>query len=984
MHGTVALDVNHFWNLLTDSQLVSAAQVQSLFNEFASDKKVDRDTEGLAKWLVGKNALSPYQSEILLAGHAGPFRFGAYSLVDRIHEGALADGFTAFHRSSGYRVLLEFLPGDQPQDLDYWQQVNQQCGKLRKLKVPFSTEIFDADAIPGYRFTVSDIPGGKALSQMPHKSRLPWEQTCAVMVRVGKALSVLHEQDLCHGALSSNSIWINSGSDARLRLMPVASVQPLQALPEWQQLERLKVLAPEIDSQVVPQAINAPAEVYSFACLLVRLLTARDFCTETQPDEIRKFHQDATPPDLSKYDVPEGMDTLIGRMLASDPSSRPTIAEATNLLALHSGNAAVLDASDSGAPIDSKLMKKRAAFVASLRPGIDDFGDELIPVAIDLGEEPEGETLDASERIKLAHEKAELRKKGKWKVPVAIALGLVALMGGIAGLSYYLNAQVTEPISQSADGGSQGTASDKQPGQTSAEPETPVDVEADGDQRYAQKLIEDDALTLWESPTAGLADPCNYLPTAPKMILQVRLAALLATDEGPKILQSMGPEMSESLKRVQGRWGIPFDEIQHLTVSFHDDEQVAYDQFAIITTNGISQTRLLELWNNPTAKQTESGQRFFEAEDGLAYWIIKSGTAVAPETLSESGSGDEASQTRFAVGPSTLIQEVAASGGGIPLAGPMQELAGWTDIDRHLNFVFLRPSLFNDRGQGWMGETLAAFNRELSVMIPDGVQGGLVGFHVDDGSYLEVRFNRIADLSAGGLKQVMLNEMKQQTNQIADHIAGIYPNAYWDRVRVKFMAMVLEVSRNFRWSVERGEVVGNAWLPAPAAHNLIASSELILSFAGGATAPVVSANEAPPKSIEDLLQRKRDLVMSNPPDLNVLMSDLKQEIDSDFGGLPFSWDIKLRGGDLEKDGITKNQRPSELNMQQMSLAEILTSIMVSANPDKDITGAADPKCKLIWVVAEDPDKPGQKAILITTRAAAEANGYTLPQPFVPK
>jgi hypothetical protein len=51
-----------------------------------------------------------------------------------------------------------------------------------------------------------------------------------------------------------------------------------------------------------------------------------------------------------------------------------------------------------------------------------------------------------------------------------------------------------------------------------------------------------------------------------------------------------------------------------------------------------------------------------------------------------------------------------------------------------------------------------------------------------------------------------------------------------------------------------------------------------------------------------------------------------------------------------------------------------------ANPDRTANGPADPKQALIWVVADDPQNPGDKAILVTTRSAAEGK-YQLPDEF---
>ena len=55
--------------------------------------------------------------------------------------------------------------------------------------------------------------------------------------------------------------------------------------------------------------------------------------------------------------------------------------------------------------------------------------------------------------------------------------------------------------------------------------------------------------------------------------------------------------------------------------------------------------------------------------------------------------------------------------------------------------------------------------------------------------------------------------------------------------------------------------------------------------------------------------------------------------------------------------------------------------MVKANPDKNITGAADPNCKMVWVVAANPDDESEQIVMITTREAARAEGYKLPAEF---
>jgi hypothetical protein len=90
---------------------------------------------------------------------------------------------------------------------------------------------------------------------------------------------------------------------------------------------------------------------------------------------------------------------------------------------------------------------------------------------------------------------------------------------------------------------------------------------------------------------------------------------------------------------------------------------------------------------------------------------------------------------------------------------------------------------------------------------------------------------------------------------------------------------------------------------------------------------------------------------------------------------------RIIGGDLELAGITQNQQVIDFSKADVPLRRVLTDLVVGANPDKSAAGPADPKQALIWVVAGDPASPGQPAILITTRQAAETKKYPLPNEF---
>jgi hypothetical protein len=124
--------------------------------------------------------------------------------------------------------------------------------------------------------------------------------------------------------------------------------------------------------------------------------------------------------------------------------------------------------------------------------------------------------------------------------------------------------------------------------------------------------------------------------------------------------------------------------------------------------------------------------------------------------------------------------------------------------------------------------------------------------------------------------------------------------------------------------------------------------------------------------------------------LEFAMRDLAADAQDLAKGSPFGkggaseFNIKIIGDDLKLDGITRNQTVRDFKQEGKTLAEILTALVMKANPVTTVKDPSEADQKLLWVVAPDPDAPSKQIGLITTRAMAEKNKYKLPAPFQPK
>ena len=70
----------------------------------------------------------------------------------------------------------------------------------------------------------------------------------------------------------------------------------------------------------------------------------------------------------------------------------------------------------------------------------------------------------------------------------------------------------------------------------------------------------------------------------------------------------------------------------------------------------------------------------------------------------------------------------------------------------------------------------------------------------------------------------------------------------------------------------------------------------------------------------------------------------------------------------------------DFHQHEKSIADVLTALVLAANPDKDVKQAAEPNQKLVWAESSVPIP----RIVVTTREGAKKSGLVLPPAFVAK
>ncbi len=486
------------------------------------------------------------------------------------------------------------------------------------------------------------------------------------------------------------------------------------------------------------------------------------------------------------------------------------------------------------------------------------------------------------------------------------------------------------------------------------------------------ELIEDDRL-LWVPPygTDSKSASLELLPPGPGVVMSVNLASINQSPVGDSLVDAFSPELGQLLSQVATRAKVDASEIKRCGVALHPGKDGWPDvSLAIELVSPKPLKQLTEDWDAFESKTRTGATIYAGDEEGTdAYYI-------APDDKDDAGN-----VARFAVGSIPRVSEVAENeGGAIPLPRSLQNLWKATSIESDLA-VLLTPNFLVADGR----ELLATSAPQLvapmkSLLIPDVAAALLIADISDDNVFAELRL-----APSGGISEAaLMKRLSETVNAWPDWASGFMldsvPDASWRLLWSRLEQMMSFVSRQARFGISDGAATANVYLPSRAASQVSVALLYALNTKPGSGSTVAATPQAKPLTMDEMLDRKMSVSFDQESlefGINTVVDEFKRSLPGGSELPP----VRIVGGDLEAGGITQNQQIRDFSKSDVPLRTVLTDLVLGANPDKTATGPSDPKQALIWVVADDPQASGGKAILITTRAAAATKQYTLPREF---
>ena len=985
----MAIGSSDFWRLLAESQLVPPAALGQLRSDYLRAGLPQDFPAVVARWLIVRGILSPYQAKVLLAGRAGPFFVGEFRLDDRNDSGRLSGLFQATHLESQRPALLWLFP--KTVSADRLQEVIDCAKRVAAAKHPMLLRCYGTVRAQDVRLAVLERFDGDTLAERLGRRPLPAKQACRVTRQIAQALSALHALNFVHGDVRPDNVLVDESGRMKLLHFPLArnpfatSALDFRNLDDPRLRRAVNYAAPQL---AAGDQADVAADIYALGCLLFEMLTGRVPFPGGNP--VEKMSRHASEPIRGLLEAPGVSSELVNvveSLMAKDAALRTSSAlDAARILKPFSGpdepltpfeptvrspvaekSSAPSPRSDDNRPDDMRrnnaIPDARDDAASSAFPqvaSVDDFGHPLAPTPHGIDRPPIesilGETAGNGSAA-LARIRSRRRKR-RW-IGAGVTASLMALAATFAfvawqqgWLTHTSNSLIQNQ--QTADRGATGVdtltgdASATNGGHRDADAHAASDsgnVAANANAIRESppggniELINDDGETLWVSPTDGAPIDLDYLPAGFNLVFVMRPAEFLANPASEKLLAAMGPAVPKAQQSLESVLGSPLSDIEFIKLALYYAGDSA-PRMAIV-----AELKEPGKWSQISANW--SGVAVADSVHGATCWRGGQYSYFAP------ANGDD---RWLVVGIHDEISETIAQPKPI-LRKEIERLLRETDEQRQFTLLFAPRDLIEGEGRHLLAGSLDRLRRPLEEFFAGAdIKFGALSMQIDDRFFVELRLQSAIETDPRELAASLMGRLSDLPAQVESHLATVDAHPYGKLLLMRLPRMLHWLQEYSRGGVESRQTVLRAYLPAVAAHNLLMAAELALADPSGKPpAAVVGTPRIAPVSAADALKTKISLSFSKDT-LEKSLELLSKEIDVE---------IVIMGADLQLDGITKNQS-FELNERDRPAIEVLETILKKANPDG----------KLVYII-----KPqgGRESLFITTRSQAQRRGDPLPQ-----
>jgi serine/threonine protein kinase len=256
-------------------------------------------------------------------------RFGRYEILAELGRGAMGIVYKARDPKINRVVAVKTisLAGQPPQEeLEYRERFFREAEAAGRLSHPGIVTIFDVGEEPETHapYIVMEFVAGQSLDKVllaRNDNKLPPEVALRVALELAEALDCAHGQGVVHRDLKPANILVTGDGHVKIADFGVAKLNLSNHTSGGRVLGTPAYMSPE---QLGGEVVDGRSDLFSLGVVLYTVLTGyRPFQgSSVHTVAFKVVNRDPVPATILDTELPPGLDYIIMRAIAKDPSQR--------------------------------------------------------------------------------------------------------------------------------------------------------------------------------------------------------------------------------------------------------------------------------------------------------------------------------------------------------------------------------------------------------------------------------------------------------------------------------------------------------------------------------------------------------------------------------------------------------------------------------------------------------------------------------------
>jgi serine/threonine protein kinase len=308
--------------LLPPGQLAEAARLPEVN---------DPDPRALARVLLRKGWLTPFQINQVAQGRGRDLIVGPYVLLDKLGEGGMGQVYRARHRHMGRVVALKVIRKEKLARPEAVRRFYREAQAAAQVSHPNIVLAFDAGPAGPTHYLATEYVEGTDLARLvKERGSLPVAVACDYVRQAALGLQHAHERGMVHRDVKPHNLMVTTqGGQAMVKLLDLGLARLEQPAGKEVGLTQIGVVLGTPDYLAPEQALDARsadirADLYGLGCTLYYLLAGRPPFRAASVTDLLLKHQteEPTPLESLRPEVPPGVGAVVRRLMAKRPEDR--------------------------------------------------------------------------------------------------------------------------------------------------------------------------------------------------------------------------------------------------------------------------------------------------------------------------------------------------------------------------------------------------------------------------------------------------------------------------------------------------------------------------------------------------------------------------------------------------------------------------------------------------------------------------------------